>query len=149
MSLNTSVGNPRLLCSHALNHVRCMQIYLRLSKSIIMDKRLFKNNIDVIESIDLNNKATYLWSKCSRINSNQCRELQSHNGSYKHHDLPSDDSSLCLSTEMVEISRVEAKVLSLDWRGKWKNIETLTIKVVFIGFLLGLSDLSPSWVWVT
>ena len=60
-----------------------------------------------------------------------------------------DDSCLCLGIEMVEISRVEARVLSLDWMGKWQDLENLTPKGVFIGFLLGLSDLSPPWVWVT
>ena len=33
-------------------------------------------------------------------------------------DLPPDDSSLCLGIKMVEISRVEARVLSLDCRKK-------------------------------
>ena len=55
-----SVGNPELLCSHALDHVGCMQIYPRLSKYIAMDKQVFKNNKDTIENIDLENKATYL-----------------------------------------------------------------------------------------
>ena len=37
--------------------------------------------------------------------------LPSHlNMERKHHNLLSDDSSLCLGTEMLEISRVEAKV---------------------------------------
>ena len=36
------VGNPGLLHSHALDHVGCMQIYHRLSKSIKMDKHVFK-----------------------------------------------------------------------------------------------------------
>ena len=31
---------------------------------------------------------------------------------------PPDDSSLCLSTEMVEISRVKARIFSLDWKGR-------------------------------
>ena len=30
-----------------------MQTYLRLSKSIIMDKQVFKNNMDTIENIDV------------------------------------------------------------------------------------------------
>ena len=34
------------------------------------------------------------------------------------HDFPLNDSSLCLSAEMVEISRVEARVSSLDWEGR-------------------------------
>ena len=50
---------------------------------------------------------------------------------------------------MVEILRVEVRVLSLDRRGEWKDIETLIPKGVFIGFLLALSDLSPSWASVT
>ena len=54
------VGNPGLLYSHALDCVRCMQIYLRLFKSIIVDKKVLKNNMDTIENIDLENKATYL-----------------------------------------------------------------------------------------
>ena len=30
-----------------------MQTYLRLSKSITMDKQVFKNNMDTIENIDV------------------------------------------------------------------------------------------------
>ena len=67
------VKNPRLLRSHALDHVGCMQIYLRLSKSIATNKQVFKNNMDTIENIDLENKVTYIWSGCSQINSNWCR----------------------------------------------------------------------------
>ena len=62
------VGNAGLLYSHALDCVRCMQIYLRLFKSILVDTKVFKNNMDTIENIDLENKATYLL-----INSNRCR----------------------------------------------------------------------------
>ena len=43
---------------------------------------------------------------------------------------------------MVEISRVEARVLSLDWKREWQDLETLTPKGEFIGFLLGLSTLN-------
>ena len=68
---------------------------------------------------------------------------------YNTQDLPPDDSSLCLRTEMVDISRVEARVFTLDWKGEWKDMETLTPKGVFIVFLLGLSDLNPPWAWVT
>ena len=60
-----NVGNPGLLHSHALDHVGCMQIYLRLSKSIAMDKQVLKNNKNTKENIDLENKVTYLWSECS------------------------------------------------------------------------------------
>ena len=63
------VRNSGLLHSHALDHVRCMQIYPRLSKYIIADKWVFKNNKNTIENIDLENKATYLWFECSLINS--------------------------------------------------------------------------------
>ena len=58
--IDVTVGNPRLLCSHALDRVGCMQIYPKLAKSIIMDKRVFKNNKDIIENLNLENKATYL-----------------------------------------------------------------------------------------
>ena len=58
-------------------------------------------------------------------------------------DLPLDDFSLCLGIEMVEILRVEARVFSLDWKREWQDLETLAPKGVFIGFLLGLSYLSP------
>ena len=58
-------------------------------------------------------------------------------------DLSFDDSSLYLGTEMVEISRAEAKVFSLDWKREWQDLKTLTPKGVFIGFLLDLSDLNP------
>ena len=44
---------------------------------------------------------------------------------------------------MVEISRVEARVLSLNCREKMARHGTLTPKRVFIGFVLVLSDLSP------
>ena len=47
------VRNPRVLRSHALDHVGCTQIYPRLSKSIAMDKQVFKNNKNAIENIDL------------------------------------------------------------------------------------------------
>ena len=36
------VGNPRLLHSHAMNHVQRMQIYPRLFKCIIVDKQVLK-----------------------------------------------------------------------------------------------------------
>ena len=48
---------------------------------------------------------------------------------------------------MVEISKVEARVFSLDL--KKRIIRPRNPKRVFIGFLLGLSDLSPPWAWVT
>ena len=51
----TFVGNPGLLYSHALYHVGCMEIYPRLSKSIATDKQVFKNNMDTIENINLEN----------------------------------------------------------------------------------------------
>ena len=54
------VGNPRLLCSHALDRVGCMQIYPKLSKYIVADKQVFKNNKDTIENINLENKPTNL-----------------------------------------------------------------------------------------
>ena len=53
------VGNLGLLRFHVLDHVGCMQIYPRLSKSIVTDKQLFKNNKYIIENIDLENKITY------------------------------------------------------------------------------------------
>ena len=43
-----SVGNLGLLHSHALDCVGCMQIYPRLSKSIIVDKQVLQNNKDTI-----------------------------------------------------------------------------------------------------
>ena len=46
-------------CWEPLDHVGCMQIYLRLSISIAMDKKIFKNNMDTMENIDLKTKATY------------------------------------------------------------------------------------------
>ena len=64
-------------------------------------------------------------------------------------DLLLDDSSLCLGIEMVEISKVEARVLSLDCRKKMQDMKTLTLRGVFIGFLLGLSDIKTPWAWVT
>ena len=67
------VWNPRLLHSYALDHVGCIQIYPRLSKSITMDKQVFKNNNNTIENIHLENKVTYLCSKCFWIDSNRCR----------------------------------------------------------------------------
>ena len=45
------VVNTRLLYSHALDHVRCMQIYPKLSKSIATDKHVLQNNKDIIENI--------------------------------------------------------------------------------------------------
>ena len=59
------VGNPGLLYSHTLDRVRCIQIYHRHPQSIIMDKQVFKNNMDTIENIDLENKVTHLWFGCS------------------------------------------------------------------------------------
>ena len=44
-----------LLYSHALDHVGCMQIYLRFSKSIATKKQVFNNQFDTIEKIDLEN----------------------------------------------------------------------------------------------
>ena len=64
-------------------------------------------------------------------------------------DFPLDDSSLCLGTEMVAISRMDIRVFFWDWKREWKDLETLTPKGVSIGFLLGLSDLSLLWAWVT
>ena len=55
---DATVGNLGLLCSHALDCVGCMQIYPSLFKSIIMDKQVFKNNMDTIENLYLENKAT-------------------------------------------------------------------------------------------
>ena len=52
----STVGNPILLCFHALDHGGCMQIYYRLSKSIATDKQIFNNNKNTIENIDLENK---------------------------------------------------------------------------------------------
>ena len=75
-----------------------------------------------------------------------CRLLQSCNGSHKHHDFPLDDgSSLSLGTEMVEISMIEARVLYQNYKEQMTRHRTLTLKEVFIGFLLGLSDLGPPW----
>ena len=54
------VGNLGLLFSHALDHVRCMQIYPKLYKSIIIYKQVLKNDMDIIKNIDIENKATYL-----------------------------------------------------------------------------------------
>ena len=54
------VGNLGSLSFHALDHIGYMKIYLRLSKSIVMDKQVFKNNMDTIKNIDLENKATYI-----------------------------------------------------------------------------------------
>ena len=45
MNINTYVSiveNPGLLYSHALDYVGCMQIYPRLSKSIVADKQVLK-----------------------------------------------------------------------------------------------------------
>ena len=100
------------LCPGSL---RCMRIYPRLSKSIIEKPKYSKNNIDTIENINLENNVTYLWFKCSQINFNRCRILQSCSRSRKHHDLPPNDSSLNLGTEMVEISRLEVRVLPLNY----------------------------------
>ena len=50
--------------------------------------------------------------------------------------------SLCLGTEMVEISRAEGKVISLNCREKMARPGNLNPKGVFIGFLLGLRDLN-------
>ena len=36
------VGNTGLLCSHAQDHVGCIQIYHKLSKSIAMNKQVLK-----------------------------------------------------------------------------------------------------------
>ena len=47
------VGNHGLLCSHALDHIGCMQIYPRLSKFITMDKQVLKNSMDTVENINL------------------------------------------------------------------------------------------------
>ena len=65
-----TIWNPRLLHFYALDRVGCMQIYSRLSKSITVDKQVLKNNNNTIENIHLENKVTYLCSKCSRIDSN-------------------------------------------------------------------------------
>ena len=82
----------------------------------------------------------------SKSGRTECRLPQSRNGSRKHHDFPLDDDSfLSLGTKMVEILRVEARVLSLDCKDRMTRHRTLTLKEVFIGFLLGLSDLSPPW----
>ena len=51
------VGNPRLPHSHALDRVANLP---RLSKSIVADNQVLKNNKNTIENIDLENKATYL-----------------------------------------------------------------------------------------
>ena len=99
-----------------------------------------KNNIDTTKNIDLENNVTYLWSKCSQIDYSRCRILQSHSRSRKHHDLPFDDSSLSLGIEMMEISRLEARVFSLDCRKRVAKFRNPTLKGVFINFLLGLSD---------
>ena len=45
---------------------------------------------------------------------------------------------------MVEISGLEAKGSLYGLKGEIERLENLTPKGVFIGFLLGLSDLSPS-----
>ena len=55
---DATIGNLGLLRSHALDHVACMQIYPSLFKSIITDKQVFKNNMDTIENLYLENKAT-------------------------------------------------------------------------------------------
>ena len=109
-----------------------------------MDKQVFKNNKNTIENIDLENPHTFdpnvLKSIPINVNNSKVAVDLINTMIFRY-----DDSSLCLSTEMVEISRVEARVLSLDWRGEWQDLETLTPKGLFIGFLLGLSDLSPPW----
>ena len=58
-------GEPYIIPFPCLDHVGCMQIYFKLSKSISMDKQVLKNYKDTIETIDLENKSTYLWSGCS------------------------------------------------------------------------------------
>ena len=45
--------NLGLLHSHALDHVECMQIYPMLSKYIVVNKQVLKNNKDTIENVDL------------------------------------------------------------------------------------------------
>ena len=106
-------GNLGLLRFHALDHVRFMQIYHRLSKSIAMDKQVFKNNKNTIENIDLENPHTFdpnvLKSIPINVNNSKVAVDLINTMIFRY-----DDSSLCLSTEMVEISRVEARVLSLD-----------------------------------
>ena len=59
------VGNLGLLCSHALDHVGCMQICPKLFKSLATDKQVLKNSMDTIENIGVENKAKYLLSRCS------------------------------------------------------------------------------------
>ena len=54
------VGNLGLLRSHALDLVGCMQIYPKLSKFFTTKNLVFKNNIDTIKNIYLENNATYL-----------------------------------------------------------------------------------------
>ena len=44
---------------------------------------------------------------------------------------------------------MDAKILSLDLKEEWQDLETLISKGVFIGFQLSLSDLSSPWAWVT
>ena len=49
-----------------------------------------------------------------------------------------------LDTQMVEILRIENRVLFLKRKGKWKKSKALTLIGVFIDFPLDLSNLSTS-----
>ena len=57
--------------------------------------------------------------------------------------------SLCLGTEMVEISRVEGKVISLNCREKMARPGNPNPKRGIYRFPTGLKRLKPPWAWVT
>ena len=161
-----TIGNPKLLCSHALDALGCMQLSLKLSRSIATDKQVFKNQYWYHRKHRSKKKVLILGFGCSQINSLQWRtcleKMENLSSCYYScfHAIPmhivyayrmqflcerpvripiqfsciwpmwfqcvsrtpkifhSDNSSLCLGIEMMEISRMEARVLSLDWRGE-------------------------------
>ena len=62
--------------------------------------------------------------------SNRCRILQSWSRSSKRSNLPPNDSFLSLSTEMVEILGLRAKVSFLWTKRRGNKIEALPLKGV-------------------
>ena len=58
--IGLTIGKPWIALFSCPRLLECIKIYPRLSKSITTKNLVFKNNIDTIENIDLENNVAYL-----------------------------------------------------------------------------------------
>ena len=120
----TLLGNPELLCFHALDHWGAWKSILGFSRSIATKNLVLKNNKkNTKKIINLEKNVTYLQFGCSRIDSSRCRILQSCSRSRKRSKLLPYDSFLSLGIEMLKFLGLEARILSLNYKRKVAKVK--------------------------